>query len=146
MADYQELNYKAQVPLKHTTGRTTTEEIAMYTSIERRLQFEQKQKKKNKIHRQTTSRPTQITRNNTKTTEDIERIYTGPIPALRGSTKLTPTDRQEYAGDTILKLQTRTNKTTLTMLKNNNNVTTGRQIPIQWNKQKYSHREKSTRT
>ena len=50
MGDYQSLNYKNQLPLKHTMERTT-EEIAMCANIQIRLQFEQKRGKTKSIEK-----------------------------------------------------------------------------------------------
>ena len=51
---------------------------------------------------------------------------------IHGRTKLEPTDRQEYADDTILYINTTRPGDLLSKRKRNGRVTTGRQLQIQW--------------
>lgn len=69
-----------------------------------------------------------------QTAREIVQRYTQPAPNKQGRAKLTPTDRQEYADDAVLFMESQNQQNTTTYLRNYSNVAKSRQIPIRWKK------------
>ena len=69
-----------------------------------------------------------------KSIEQLTAQYSQETQPLQGETKLIPTDHQEYADDAILTLEPTNTQEITKPLRNYQTVTEGRQIPIQWRK------------
>ena len=129
MEDYESLNQEAHIPVKHATERTN-KEIDQYVSNEIRTEFEKRGKKKRKFIKQLHHGRYKF-QNTPRTAEELKTHYTRPTPELQGNTTLQSTDHREFAGDTILYLEPKSNQDILTHLNHYQIVTKGREIPIQ---------------
>jgi len=137
MEDYDALNHEAQIPLKRTIERAPPE-LEQHVSNAIRQDFEmQNQEQKHLFIRQQHQDQHTIGIKKPQTYEELTIRYTRPSPELKGHTMQKPTDRQEYADDTVLFLESTQPTAILQHLRHYNRITTGRQIPIHWEKRGY---------